>query len=81
MNDKKAELVAHVFAAPELGIFVCLSTVQRTSKIENQKLNLLKTPGGLLPNPLLPKDGWIKETESMQSWPPIFLSNITVFVN
>ena len=69
VSGKKAELVAPVFAASELDISVCLTAVQRTSNKKDEKPKRLKTPEGLLPNPLLLKDGWFGKTESMQSWP------------
>ena len=59
-----------MFAASELGISVCLTTVQRTLNKEDEKVTLLKTPESLLPDPLLLKDGWFGKTERMQSWPP-----------
>ena len=32
------------------------------------------------PDPLIPKNGWVKESESMTSWPPIYLSDIAMFL-
>lgn len=53
---------------------------ERFLKTENEKAKLLKTPDGSLPDPLLLKDGWLGERDSITSWPPIFLSDITMFL-
>ena len=55
LSGKKAELVARVFPECELGISVCLTTVQRTSNTEDEKTRLLKMPESLLPDLLLLK--------------------------
>lgn len=42
---------------------------------------LLKIPDGtVLPDPLFLTEGWLRETEGITSWPPIYLSDITVFL-
>ena len=33
-----------------------------------------------MPAPLSLKDNWLRESDSLTSWPPIFLSDITVFL-
>ena len=53
---------------------------ERFLKTENEKAKLLKTPDGSLLDPLLLKDGWLGERDSITSWPPIFLSDITMFL-
>ena len=79
MSGKKAELIARVFAASELGISVYLTTVQRTRNQDDEKLKLLKMPESLLPDPSLLKDGWVGETERMQSRPPSPCLQETIF--
>ena len=36
--------------------------------------------GTSVPDPLILKDDLVKESESMTSWPPIYLSDITLFL-
>ena len=36
--------------------------------------------GTSVPDPLTLKDGWVKESENMTSWPTIYLSDITLFL-
>ena len=45
------------------------------------RTKLLKIPDGtVLPDPLFLTEGWLRETEGITSWPPIYLSDITVFL-
>ena len=77
---KKAELVARVFAASEMGIPIELTAVERVSETQEEKTKLLKMSDGELPDPSMLKSGWLCENESITSWPPIFLSDITIFL-
>ena len=36
--------------------------------------------GTSVPDPLILKDGWVKKSESMTSWPLIYPSDITLFL-
>ena len=36
--------------------------------------------GTSVPDPLTLKDGWVKESEGMTSWPPIYLGDIILFL-
>ena len=54
---------------------------EQLSGMEKEKAKLLVMPDGKqLPDPLALKDGWLPERESITSWPPIFLSDITLFL-
>ena len=43
-------------------------------------LKRLVSNGTSVPDPLTLKDGWVKESESMTFWPPIYLSDRTLFL-
>ncbi|KAL9979131.1 hypothetical protein ACROYT_G016745 [Oculina patagonica] len=56
---------------------------ERMTQTEGERTTgkLLKIPDGtILPDPLLLTEGWLRETESITSWLPIFLSDITLFI-
>ena len=77
VSGPKAELVARVFAAAEMGIAIKPTTQERIATTEKEKAKLLIMPNGTsVPDPLSLKDGWVKESESMTSWPPIYLSDV-----
>ena len=90
VSGTKAELVARVFAAAEIGIAIKLTAQERIAATEKEKriaatekekAKLLIMPNGTSdPDPLIPKNGWVKESESMTSWPPIYLSDTTMFL-
>ena len=51
------------------------------AQTEGERTKLLKMPEGtVLLDPLLLKEGWLRETEGIIFWPPIFLSDITLFL-
>ena len=57
------------------------SDLERMATTEKEKAKLLIMPNGTsVPDPLTLKDGWVKESENMTSWPPIYLSDITLFL-
>ena len=81
VSGTKAELVACVFAAAGLGIAIKLTAQERIAATEKEKAKLLIMLNGTSdPDPLILKNGWVKESESMTSWPPIYLSDITMFL-
>ena len=81
MSGPKAELVARVFAAAEMGIAIMPTALERIATIEKEKAKLLIMPNETsVPDPFTLKDSWVKESESMTSWPPIYLSDITLFL-
>lgn len=54
---------------------------EQTSGTEREKAKPLVIPDGKqLPDPLRLKDSWLPERESITSWPPKFLSDITLFL-
>ena len=82
VSGPKAELVARVFAAAEMGIAIKPTVQERIATTEKEKATLLIMPNGTsVPDPLTLKDGWVKESESMTSWPPIYLSDITLMMS
>ena len=81
VSGPKAELVARVFAAAEMGIAIKPTAQERIATTEKEKATLLIMPNGTsVPDSLTLKDGWVKESESMTSWPPIYPSDITLFL-
>lgn len=81
VSGTKAELVARVFAAAEMGIAIKPNAEERIATTEKEKAKLLVMANGTsVPDPCTLKDGWLKETEGMTSWPPIYLSDITLFL-
>ena len=78
-TGSKAELVVRVFAASEMAIPP--TAEEQLSGMEKEKAKLLVMPDGQqLPDRLALKHGWLPERESITSWPPIFLSDITLFL-
>ena len=64
-----------------MGISIKPTALERIATTEKEKAKLLIMPNGTsVPDPLRLKDGWVKESESMTSWPPIYLSDITLFL-
>ena len=81
VSGPKAELVACVFAVAEMGIAIKPTALERIATAEKEEAKLLIMPNRTsVPDPLTQKDGWAKESESMTSWPPINLSDITLFL-
>ena len=79
-SGSKQELVAHVFAALEMRIPVQPTAEERIATTVNEKARLLDLGNGSsLPDPSTLKD-WLRESDAITSWPPIFLSNISVFL-
>lgn len=80
VTGTKAELVARVFAASEMGIHEEPTATELVSRTELEKAKLLLTPNNTqLKDPLSPKDNWLREQDGLTSWPPIFLSDITIY--
>ena len=79
-SGTKAEVVARVFAASEMGIPVQAKAEERASRIHNEKSKLLETPSGKFPDPSTLMNGWLCESENMISWLTIFLSDMTIFL-
>ena len=80
VSGSKQELVARVFAASEMGIPVQPTDEERIATTANEKARLLDLgSGSSLPDPSTLKD-WLRESDAITSWPPIFLSDITVFL-
>ena len=64
-----------------MGIAIKPTAQERIATTEKEKATLLILPNGTsVPDPLTLKGGWVKESESMTSWPPIYLSDITLFL-
>ena len=81
VSGTKAKLVARVFAAAEMRIAIKPSAQERIATTEKEKGKLFIMPNGTsVPDPLTLKDGWVKLGEGMTSWPPIYLSDITLFL-
>ncbi|KAK2548654.1 hypothetical protein P5673_031095 [Acropora cervicornis] len=81
VSGNKAELVSRVFAASEMGIPVQPSANELITRTETEKARLLIAPDKTqMPDPLSLKDNWLCESDGLTSWPPIFLSDITVFL-
>jgi len=80
VSGSKQELVARVFAASEMGIPIQPNAEERIATTENEKARLLDLGNGSsLPDPSTLKD-WLRESDAITSWSPIFLSDITVFL-
>ena len=81
VSGTKEHLVARVFAAAEMGIEELPTAEERVTTTKREKAKLLVLPNGnSLPDPFTLKEGWVKERCSMTSWPPIYLSDITLFL-
>ena len=60
---------------------IAIKPLERIATTDKEKAKLLIMPNGTsVPDPLSLKDGWVKESESMTSWSPINLSDITLFL-
>ena len=80
VSGSKQELVARVFAASEMGIPVQPTAEERIAATANEKARLLDLGNGSsLPDPSTLKD-WLRESDAITSWPPISLSDITMFL-
>ena len=80
VSGSKQDLVARVFAASEMGIPVQPTAEERIATIANEKARLLELViGSSLPDPSTLKD-WLRESDTIISRPPIFLSDITAFL-
>lgn len=64
-----------------MGIPVQPSANELITRTETEKAKLLIAPDKTqMPDPLSLKDNWLRESDGLTSWPPIFLSDITVFL-
>ena len=80
VSGSKQELVARVFAASGIGIPVQPTAEERIATSANEGARLLDLGNGsCLPDPSTLKD-WLRESDAITSSPPIFLSDITVFL-
>ena len=81
VSGNKAELVAPVFAASKMSIPVQPSANELITRTETGKAKLLITPDKTqMPDPWSLKDNWLRESNSLTSWPSIFLSDVTMFL-
>lgn len=82
VSGTKAEQQARVFSAIEMKILVQPTAEERIKRTEEEKKALLWAPNNTpLPDPLSLKDGWLGENNGLTLWPPIILSDITIFLN
>ena len=80
VSGRKQELVARAFAASEMGIPLQPTAEERIATTANEEARLLDLgSGSSLADPSTLKD-WLRESDAITSWPPIFLSDITVFL-
>ena len=77
---RKEELVARVFAAAEQNMPVCLDAASWVAQTQCERESPLKTPEGVLTDPSELHNGWIGELNGMTKWPPILLSDITLYI-
>ena len=47
---------------------------------QREKESLLTTPEGILPDSSTLQNGWVGERNGMTEWPPILLSDITLYI-
>ena len=80
VSGRKEELVARVFAAAEQNLPVCMDADARVVQTQREKESLLTTPEGILPDPSTLQNGWVGERNGMTEWPPILLSDITLYI-
>ncbi|XP_031557009.1 uncharacterized protein LOC116293689 [Actinia tenebrosa] len=80
VTGKKQELVARVFAAFEQRIPISLQGASLVKQTKEEQSRLLTTDEGILPDPLTLKDCWFGEVKGISQWPPIFLSDITMYI-
>ena len=80
VSGSKQELVTCVFASSEMGIPVQATAEERIATTTNEKARLLDLGNGSsLPDPSTLKD-WLRESDAITSWPPIFLNDIILFL-
>ena len=73
-------MVARVFAAAEQNMPVCLDATSQVAQTQRERECLLKTPEGVLPDPSELHNGWIGELNGITQWPPILLSDLTLYI-
>ena len=62
-----------------MGIPTTLTAEELVKKTELEKANLLMLSAEVtLPDANLLENGWLDETNGIESWPPIYLSDITI---
>ena len=71
VSRSEQELVARVFAASEMGI-----TVQPTAEERIATTAIVRFGKWVF----FARSFWLRESDAITSWPPIFLSDITVFL-
>ena len=83
LTGNKAVLVARCFSAQQLGIPVSLTPTEKRQMLDIQYQNLLITDDeGRLPDPFYELEtDWKTETESMSSWPPTLIQDISVYLS
>ena len=79
VSGSKQELVARVFAASEMGIPVQSTAEERIAATANEKARLLDLGDGSSLSEASTLKDWLRESDAITSWPPIFLNDITVF--
>lgn len=81
VSGRRNELEARVFAASEMGILIAPTAEELVKKTELEKAKLLMVSAGIkLPDPNSLETGWLDETNGIESWPPIYLSDITIYI-
>ena len=76
VSGNKAELVARLFAASEMGIPVQPSANELITRTETEKAKLLIAPDKTqTPDPLSLKDNWLRESDGLTSWPRYSIVN------
>ena len=80
VSRSRQELVARAFSAAEQNVEICADAKERELQSKTEMKNLLLTPEGTLPDPMTLNDGWVGEKNGMVLWPPIFLSDITMYL-
>ena len=76
----KTDLAGRVFGAWGIDIPDQHKAEERASRIHNKKSKLLQTASEEFPDPSTLKNEWLCESESISSWPPLFLSDIAIFL-
>lgn len=81
VTGRKEELLARVFIAVEQNVPEYLEAADIVLQTKLEQRSLLTTAAeGDLPDPSTIKDGWIGELVEMELWPPIFLSDLTMYI-
>ena len=75
-SGRKDELVVRC----EMKVPICAMAVEVALQTEKEKAKLLQVSNICLPDALKIKEGWIGEVDGIKSWPPLFLSDITIFL-